>query len=69
MEPLCTVDGNVNAATVGNSTDSPQKIENTTTMGSSYSTSGYLSKDNGNTNSERYLHPLLYGDGWKLNFW
>ena len=34
----------------------PQKIKNITTIQSSNSTPGYLSKENKNTNSKRYIH-------------
>ena len=38
-EPLCTVGGNVNAATMENSMEGPQKIKN-------YPISVYIGKDN-----------------------
>ena len=38
----------------------PQKIKNRTTMRSSNSTSGYLAKENKNTNSKRHMHPHVH---------
>ena len=63
MEPLCPVIGNVtivvysSTATMEKSMEVPQKIKNKTI---SYYISGYLSKENKNTNSKRYIHPMLY---------
>ena len=38
----------------------PQKIKNRTTIRSSNSTSEYLSKENKDTNSKRYMHPHVH---------
>ena len=60
-EPLCTVAGTViGTATMENSMEVPQKIKNRTTIQSSNSTSGYLSEENKNTNSKRYMHPYAH---------
>ena len=40
--------------------EGPQKIKNQTTLWSSNPTSGYLSEENKNTNSKRYLHPHVH---------
>ena len=54
-------DGDVNCtATVENSMEFPQKIKNRTTIESSNSTSGYLSEENENSNSNRYPHPSVH---------
>ena len=45
-----------------NSMEVPQKIKNRTTIWSSSSTSGYLSKENKNTNSKKYLHPHVHSN-------
>ena len=37
----------------------PQKIKNRITTWSSYSTSGYSSKENKNSNLKRYMHPMF----------
>lgn len=50
----------IGAVTMGNSTKVPQKIENRATMWSSNSTSGYLEKENENTNSYRYIEPHIH---------
>ena len=39
-----------------NSMEIPKKIKNTTTIRSSNSTPGYLSKENENTNLKRYVY-------------
>ena len=60
-EPLCTVGGNVNwYSTMGNSMGVPQKNRNRTMIQSSSSTPGYLSKENENTNSKRYMHSNVH---------
>ena len=38
----------------------PQKTENRTTMWSSNSTPGYISEENENTDSKRYMHPNVH---------
>ena len=43
-----------------NSMETPQKIKNRTTIWSTISTFGYLSKENENTNLKRYLHPHVH---------
>uniref|UniRef100_A0A9L0RLP6 DUF1725 domain-containing protein n=1 Tax=Equus caballus TaxID=9796 RepID=A0A9L0RLP6_HORSE len=48
------------AATMEKSTEISQKIKNRNTIRSSYSTSGYLSKEHKNTNSKRYMHPYVH---------
>ena len=60
-EPSCTFGGNANGgtATMENSMEVPQKIKNKTTILSSNFTSGYLSKENENTNSKRYMCPNM----------
>ena len=50
-EPLYTV----GAATTKSNIESLQKIKNNTTIGHSFSTSVYLSKEH-NTNSKRHMH-------------
>ena len=62
-EPLCTVGGDANggAATMENSMEVPQKLKNRTTIPSSNFTLEYLSKENKNTNSKRYMHPYVHG--------
>ena len=47
-------------ATVKNSVKIPQKITSRTTIWSSNSATGYLPKENKNTNSKRYLCPCVY---------
>ena len=42
-----------------NSMEGPQKIKNRTAIQSSNFTSGYLHKENENTNSKRYMHPMF----------
>ena len=60
-EPLCTFVGNANGgtATMENNMKMLQKIKNRTTILSSNFTSGYLSKENENTNSKRYMYPNI----------
>ena len=48
------------AATMENSMEISQKIKNRNAIWSSYSTSGYLSKEHEITNSKRYLHPYVH---------
>ena len=48
------------AATMENSMKIPQKIKNRTTIRSSSSTAGYLSKEYENTNSKRYMYPNVH---------
>ena len=43
-----------------NSMEIPQKIKNQTTLWSSYSTSGYLSKEQENINLKSYMHPYVH---------
>ena len=50
----------VDAATVKNTVEVPQKIENRTLMWYINSACKHLSKRNKNPNSERYLHPLVH---------
>ena len=45
---------------MGNSMESPQKIKNRTTKGSTYATSGYLSEEYENTNSKINMHPYVH---------
>ena len=52
--------GNPHAVLVENSVEVPQKIKNRTTICSSYSTPGYLSKENENTNLKREMHPYVH---------
>ena len=40
--------------------EAPQKIKNKTTIQFSDFTPGYLSKENENTNSKRYMHPYVH---------
>ena len=50
----------IERASMENSVEAPQKIKNRTTIWSSKSTSGNISKGNENTNSKRYLHPHVH---------
>ena len=43
-----------------NSMEIPQKIKNRTAIWSSNSTPGYLSKEDKNANSKRYMHPYVH---------
>ena len=43
-----------------NSMEVPQKTKNRTTIQSSNSTPGYISRKNENTNSKRYMHPNVH---------
>lgn len=43
-----------------NSLESPEKVKNKTTTGSSNPNSGYISKENENRVSKRYLHSHAY---------
>ena len=43
-----------------NSMEFSQKAKNRNIIGSSYPTSGYLSKEYKNTNPKRYLHPCVH---------
>ena len=52
--------GRSNSLRIENSMEVPQKIKNRTTTQSSNSTLGYLSKENKNTNSKRYMHPSVH---------
>ena len=47
-------------AAVDNNKEVPHKIINRTSIGSSNSTTGYLPKENENTNSRGYVHPYVY---------
>ena len=47
-------------AIMENSVEIPQKNKNRITIQSSDSTFGYLSKENKNINSKRYMHPYLH---------
>ena len=61
-ESLCTVGGNVNwcSATTQNSMEVPQKVKNRTSIWSSHSTPGHISKDKENTNLKRHMHPNVH---------
>ena len=60
-KPLCTIVGLLTyTSTMENSMEVPQKIKNRTTIWSSNSTSGNISKGNKNTNSKRYLCPHVH---------
>lgn len=48
------------AATMENITDISQKIKNKTTIWSSYSVTGYLSKQCQNTISKKYMYPYVH---------
>ena len=48
----------IGVATMENSMEVPLKIKNRTTTWLSNSTSGYLFKENKNTNLKRYVHPM-----------
>ena len=50
----------IGAATVENSMEAPPKIKNRITIWSSDSTTGYLPKENENTNLKKYIHPYVY---------
>ena len=50
----------IGAATVENSMGVTKKIKSRTTIWSNNSTSGYLSKENKNTNLKRYMHPSVH---------
>ena len=50
----------IGTATLENSMAFPQKIKNITTIVYSNSTSGYLSKENENTNLKRYTYPHVH---------
>ena len=43
-----------------NSMEGSQKTKNRTTIWSSNSTPGYISKENENTNLKRYMHPNVH---------
>lgn len=47
----------IGATTTENNMEMPQKTENRTTMWSSSSTSGHISKKKENTNLKEYVHP------------
>ena len=49
----------IGAVTKENSMEVPQKL-NRTTIWSSNSTPGYLSKESKSTNSKRYVHPYVH---------
>ena len=48
------------AATVETSMEVPQKVKNRNTIWFNNFTTGYLARENENTNSERYMHPYVY---------
>ena len=48
------------AVTLKNSMKTPQKVKNRTTLWSSNCTTGYLPKEQKNTNSKGYMHPYVY---------
>ena len=50
----------IGTATTENSMEVLQKIKNRTTIWSSYSTSGYLPKENKNTIQKRHKHPYIH---------
>ena len=57
-EPLNTVGGNVNCCSqCGNSMEFPQKDKDKTAIWSSNYTTWYISKENKNSNSKRYVYP------------
>ena len=59
-EPLCLAGENVDwCSHCGNSMEVPQKTWNRSTIWSSNSISGYLSKESENTNLKRYMHPYV----------
>ena len=59
--PSCTVGGNANLCRYyGKQYSSSSKIKNRITTRSSNFTSGYLSKEDGNTNSKRCTHPHVH---------
>ena len=57
-------------ATVESSMETPQKIQNGTTLWPSDSTSGNISEETWNTNSKEYMHPYVHWsviyNGWDL---
>ena len=60
-EPLCTVGAmEIGAATMKNNMEVLQNILSRTNICSSNSTSGYLGRENENTNSKRYMHPHVH---------
>ena len=60
-KPLYIVDGNADAATTESSKEVPQKVKSRTSVWSSNSTIGCISKGNELTVSKRYLHPQFIG--------
>ena len=50
------------AATMAHSMLGPQKIKNRAIIWSSNSTSGYISKENKNANSKRYMNPSVHSN-------
>ena len=50
----------IGIVTVENSMVIPQKTKSRITIWSSNSTPGYISRENGNINSKRYIHPNVY---------
>ena len=57
-----------------NSMEDPQKIKTRTIIWSSISNSGYLSKENENTDSKRYMYPhvhcsIIYNSQVSINGW
>ena len=60
-EPLWTVGGiNWCSHYRKNSIEFPQKIKNRNIVWSNNSTSGYLSKENKNSDLKRYMHPYVH---------
>ena len=47
------------AATLGNGTESPEKVKNRTTLRHNGGTTRYLPKENKNTKSKDYMHPYV----------
>ena len=57
---ILLVEMQIEGTSVENSMEVPQKTKNRNTIQSSNSTTEYLPKENGNTNSKRYMHPYVY---------
>ena len=57
---LCAIARNLSwRSSMESSMEIPQKIKNRITTWSSYSTSGYSSKEKKNSNLKRYMHPMF----------
>ena len=59
LKPLCTIYGNISAATKENSMDVPHKIKKWTTIWPNNSSSRYLSEEIENTNWKSIFTPVL----------